>query len=253
MHMRRWALGALLVTVGLVLTGCGEASPADQARDDARKKVEAAYRSIAGSPRIWPADALGRRANEAGLEVLAIDGKESGNGEPGVTMVVIVLGHGAKHEFYGRVTDPVDLPFCFKLTFATMHKPYPPEPVDCAGHGNGPITFPPLPPPPVEPSNDAIREALAGVPPTVDAVRAALDKLDLDQRIRVDIAARDGAVGVGMLALGSYNERLGCTMVRVAPDGTIEVWGPSRVQFQPGELSCTGTEATGHAGITPPH
>ena len=251
--MRRWAFWAVVVTVGLGLTACGEASPEKQARDDARKKVEAAYEKIAGSARIWPADALGRRANEAGLEVLAIDGKESGNGEPGVTMVVIVMGHGAKHDFYHQEVDPVDLPFCFRLTFAELHEPHKPEAVDCAGHGNGPIIFPPLPPPPVIPAMDALTAALTGVAPDVDAVRAALGTLDIDQRIRVDIAARDGAVGVGMLALGSYNERLGCIMVRVAPDGTLEVWRPSRVQFQPGELSCNGTEATGHAGATPPH
>jgi len=250
--MRRWKSLVVAALVGLIVGGCGEPSADERARDDARKKVEAAYGQIAGSPRIWPAEALGRRAIEAGLELLTIDGVEFGKGDP-VTMVVRVVGYGRTYRnVIGRGEDrTVEQPFCLRLTFVELHKRTKPEFVECPEAV--PITYPPLLPPPVTPSHDAIRAVLAGVVPDVDAVQAALAGLDIDQRIMVDIVVADGVVGVGMLAFGNYHERLGCTMVRIAADGTIEIWGPSRIQYQPGELGCHGSEAVRREGSTPPH
>jgi hypothetical protein len=250
--MRRWMPLVVAALVGLIVSGCGEPSADERARDDAWKKVEAAYGQIAGSPRIWPAEALGRRAIEAGLELLTIDGVEFGKGDP-VTMVVRVVGYGQTYRnVIGRGEDrTVEQPYCFRLTFVELHKRPKPEYVECPEVV--PITYPPLLPPPVTPSHDAIKAVLAGVAPDVDAIRAALATLDIDARIRVDIAGDNGVVGVGLLALGNYHERLGCTMVLIGAAGTVEIWGLSSIQYQPGELSCNGTEAVRREGITPPH
>lgn len=248
--LRRWPL-AVAMTFCLGLTGCAEPSPQQQASDDARRKVDAAYGEIAGTRRIWPAEALGRRAVDAGFELLAIDGVETGTDGSGVTMIVRVVGHGAEHDpLYGTETDPVDLPFCFRLHFGWPHKGGAPEPVECPE--TAPITYPPLPQPPPVPEAKAVIESLHGVRIDVAAVRAALESLDLDQRLRIDVQAGDGAVGVGMRSLGPFNERHSCMLIRVAPEG-VEAWHLSRAQYRPGELTCSGGEAIVRAGTKPPH
>jgi hypothetical protein len=246
---RRWLL-ITSVVLGLGVGGCAEPGLEEQARDDAHRKVEAAYGDIAGPPRIWPAEALGRRAVAEGFEVLAIDGTDFGSGGPGVTMVVRVVGQGVGRDLYGEVVETVEVPLCFRLRFVELHVVVPPELVECTD--TPPITYPSLPPAPRLPDRDAVIEALTGVPADASSVRDALETLDLDDRLRVDLQVSDGVVGVGLRAVGPFNQRAGCLLVRVAPDG-VEAWHLSRAQDQPGELSCGGNEAIVRAGIRPPH
>jgi hypothetical protein len=246
---RRWPLTmATILCLGLI--GCAGASPEQRAREDARQQVDTVYASIMGHPRIWPAEALGRRVVEAGFELLAIDGVESGTDGPGVTMIVRVVGRAVNQGVLGTEHGDVDVPVCFRLRFAKLHVAIEPEVVECPD--TPPVTYPPLPSPPPLPERDAVIEALDGVRIDAAAVRAALKALDLDERLRIDVQAGDGAVGVGLRSFGPFNQRHACMLIRVAPDG-VEVWHLSPAQDQPGELSCGGREAIVRAGARPPH
>ncbi|WP_155372507.1 hypothetical protein [Catellatospora vulcania] len=235
----------------LTLTGCGDPSPAEQAEEDATSAVSVAYASMRNNNRIMPAELVGRMAVDRDLEVLEVIGTEAGREEgPGVTLIVRVVGHGADHDFYGMEENAVDLPFCFRLQFTGMHVGHDPELVSCPAKPA--IAYPPLPAPASFPAQDAVEEVFAKVPADVAAARQALQRLKVDQRLEIDVAADAAAVGVALRARGPFGERAGCMLIR-AERGVVEAWTLSRAQDQPGELGCTAAEALGRQGNRPPH
>jgi hypothetical protein len=82
---------------------------------------------------------------------------------------------------------------------------------------------------------------------TEDAVRAAVDGLDLPAGIVREVTTVRGVIGVAV-----HGGRYDCVMARVR-GGVVEVWRPTRVQLAPGELSCTAATATTEGARHPPH
>ncbi|MGC5022506.1 hypothetical protein [Micromonospora sp. DT47] len=80
------------------------------------------------------------------------------------------------------------------------------------------------------------------------SVGAVLDGLALDPRVRRDVATAGGHVGLALRA----DRRGACLLARVVGD-RVEVWSPSAVQLQPGELSRTGETAAASQGQRSPH
>ena len=116
----------------------------------------------------------------------------------------------------------VAIPPGFDRTLAELLRSLPAE--STAADVQGRVTSR-LPVPAVDPET-----GLRGLPPTVDA---AVDGRD---------------VGVSLWAAAGRGCLLGA---RVA--GEVVVWRPSRVQLQPGELSCTAQTAVDLQGTAPPH
>jgi hypothetical protein len=117
--------------------------------------------------------------------------------------------------------------------------------------GAAPVVLPP--PPPVRQlpvgADAVVRSALRRTSP--DAVEAVVRR-GLRAPARgtlapsVEVTARGSDVGVSVA--GEDGCLLGSRV-----DGEVLVWRPSRVQVQPGELSCDPLTALGRMGIHPPH
>ncbi|CAM5631664.1 Translation initiation factor IF-2 OS=Streptomyces tendae OX=1932 GN=GUR47_23830 PE=4 SV=1 [Streptomyces tendae] len=81
-------------------------------------------------------------------------------------------------------------------------------------------------------------------------VRRTLAALDIDPRIRTEVQAHGGRVGVLLSVKGNHFDPQDCLLARVAP-GATEVWMPPRIQRMPGEGGCTVANALDPA--PPPH
>lgn len=250
---RGLAAGVAVVALAL-LGGCAE-SAEDLARQDAREKAETISREVLGIRAIvWKAEELGRRAAARDdLALLRVAGSDVQAAE-GVTLTVRVAGHGAETDFYGEPDRTVDVEVCYDMHFKGIHEPGPVERTDCPD--GPPIVYDPLPPAPQLPTIEQLKAALpnvaAGGVADEAEVRAALARLALDPRVRIDVASRNGEVGLTLLARDEEQHTKDCRFAHVKPGATL-VWRPATVQLQPGELSCAADEALRELGVQPPH
>jgi hypothetical protein len=122
----------------------------------------------------------------------------------------------------------------------------------CPAHA-APVHLPPPPPVRVVPQGAdavvraALRRRSGGAERVEAAVRSGLPapaRGTLAPEVRV--AAQGSDVGV------SVSGQDGC-LLGSRVDGEVLVWRPSRVQVQPGELSCDPATALGRMGIDHPH
>jgi hypothetical protein len=238
-------VAAIVVVGALCLAGCARNQPT--AQEEARKDAlgpAGKVASMLGSRQLaWTPEQIGRRAQRINrVAVLAVRGGHANEGD-GVTMVIQVVGHGmdadgGSHEF----------PFCFEIRYAPNTPPAPHE-VPCpAGE---PMAFPPAPQPPALPTLDQLKAALAASGADEDAIRKAL--AGLDPRVRLQVTVSGDAAGVAVRSDNPEDFTFNCVMARVRAGQAVQAWSPSRVQLQPGELTCAAGEALAGYGQQPPH
>lgn len=192
------------------------------------------------------AGAIGRALSaRSEAELVAISGVDTAH-PGGVTAVLRIMGQGTD----GSWLEPESVAeyFCFELRFA-LASPAPPATVPCPSPATR-LTFPP-PAEPKVPSPDELRAALAATGADETRVRAALAGLSLDPTVRIDVATRDGAVGVALRPPMRESGQYECVFARVRA-GTVDAWQPAAVQLQPGELACLAEESIAGYGIQPP-
>jgi hypothetical protein len=151
---------------------------------------------------------------------------------------------------------------CYTATFNYYGTIGTPRRIACP-RAAAPVTPPPTRPKPeaVIPNgaDEVVEQVLANASPAPRAedVRAALvaalGKAAPDAAHRRQLAApqvaTDGPdVGVAL----AVPDRHGC-LLGARVDGKVQVWRPSRVQVQPGELACDPATALARQGMRPPH
>ncbi|SCF21715.1 hypothetical protein GA0070564_104195 [Micromonospora mirobrigensis] len=190
---------------------------------------------------LYRADEYAHAAGQQpGVSVLSVRGETHWG--TGVTLVLRVVGHGVAIGADGSVIRDRDLPICFRVQLGPQDDDQDDD-IPCPAGEPSPV----VPDPTLDGVDDRLRRALAGTGPDQAAVRAALAGLRLDPRVRQEVTAADGRVGVALRAT-----RYDCLVARVTVDGA-QLWRPSRVQLAPGELSCTAGLAFGAQFGRSPH
>ncbi|WP_229401717.1 hypothetical protein [Micromonospora okii] len=236
----------------LLLPGCSGPEPqVDTARSrelamqDAGRKVALVEQAVKrGRRKPSPARRYAREAARVtGTEVLRTDDTRT---DGGVSLVVRVHGVTPAVDTSGRaMARTFDLPVCYEIIVAVDAMDDRVDEVSCPTGPPLTVSLDPELPGSVE---DDLRRALpTGAAATEQAVRAAVDGLDLEPLVARQVAAAGGVVGVALRA-----SQYVCLLARVA-GGRVEVWRPSRVQLAPGELSCTADVAVAGLGRRPPH
>ncbi|MFE2588382.1 translation initiation factor IF-2 [Streptomyces anthocyanicus] len=231
----------LLAPLLLLASGCGPAQSsrsgaADAAREAARTVGERLY-----GPRPRTAEEVGRAASQLdGVEVMRVTGASTHEGD-GIDVVVRTSGSA-----YNSWVDleEITVRSCFTVRVSPSSRwREDPHDVDCP---KGPaLTFPPPPEPPRLPAEE-LRERLPRVPTggrvNETEIRRTLAALDLDPRIRTEVKADGGRVGVLLSVRGNHFDPQDCLLARVVP-GAADVWVPPRIQRMPGEGGCTVANA----------
>ena len=208
----------LAVLVCALLAGCGGAET-DRAEQEARA---VGLRMVNSGAR--EGDAVGH-ARFAGAEIV----------EAADQRVVVRLRLDGFDRWGQPVTDP---PRCFAYELDGGLDEHEPHAVDCPR--TGALKLPPAPRQPTLPADAErrIERALRSRP--ADLAAAVRGRLrDRDARV----TAEPGGVAAAA----------GDDCVSPLPRARVEVWRPSRVQLQPGELTCDAATAVAGAGQRPPH
>ncbi|WP_433341728.1 hypothetical protein [Micromonospora sp. CA-111912] len=245
--------GLVSVSVGLLLLpGCYGPEPQvdkirtrELAMQDAGRKVTLVEQAVKRERRHPnPAQRYAREAARvAGTEVMRIGGTRTG---AGVSLIVRVHGVATAVDASGRsMNEPFDLPVCYAISVEQDAMDDRVDEVSCPD--GSPLTISVDPELPGSAEDDLRRALSTGGAVTEQAVRAAVDGLDLEPLVNRQVAAVGGVVGVALRA-SQYD----CLLARVE-GGRVEVWRPSRVQLAPGELSCTADTAVAGHGRRPPH
>ncbi|MFD5283884.1 translation initiation factor IF-2 [Streptomyces rubrogriseus] len=231
----------LLLAPLLLASGCGPArSSRSEATDAAREAARTVGERLYGR-RPRTAEEVGRAASQmAGVEVMRVTGTSTHEGD-GVEVVVRTSGSA-----YNSWVDleEVTVRSCFTVRVSPGSRwREDPHDVDCP---EGPaLTFAPPPEPPELPAEE-LRTTLPRIPADgrVDEaeVRRTLAALDLDPRIRTEVEADGGRVGVLLSVKGNRFDPQDCLLARVVP-GATEVWVPPRIQRMPGEGGCSVANA----------
>ncbi|MFJ1656270.1 translation initiation factor IF-2 [Streptomyces sp. NPDC088337] len=232
--MRRLLLLAPLL---LFTAGCGVVqSSEDEATDAAREVARTAGERLYGQ-RPRTAEEVGRSASGIdGVEVLRVTGTSTHDGD-GIDVVVRTSGTA----FNKWVDiDEIAVRRCFAVRVSPKSEwGEDPHDVDCPD--GPPLAFAPPPEPPRLPYEE-LRAKLPRVPVggRVDEaeVRRTLAALHLHPKIRTEVKADGGRVGVLLSVEGNHYDAQDCLLARVDP-GATEVWMPPRIQRMPGEGGCT--------------
>jgi len=202
-----------------LLAGCG-AAEADRAEQEARA---VGLRMVNSGAR--EGDAVSH-ARFAGAEVV----------EAADRRVVIRLRLEAFDRWGQHVTDP---PRCFAYELDGGVDEHEPHAVDCPRRGA--LRLPPAPRVPTLP---------AGAERRIERVLRERPA-ELAAAVRRRLRARDVRVTAapGGVAAAAGDD---CVLARFR-GRRIEVWRPSRVQLQPGELTCDAATAVAGSGQRPPH
>jgi hypothetical protein len=247
--------------LALVASSCS--SPAGDAQTD--KSAAAAARRIS-SPRRHSADALVRAAvGTSGvpgdLAVLtAEDLRAKAIADPLARLVFRVHRAGGLSGF--TRSEPVTA--CYEAMFNWYGVMGTPRRIDCPSGANAILPMPLAPVPRVEIPlgfDRALSKLLTALPAatTVEAVArrvmSALPAPTVDpvsgiSNVLPAVTATVHAADVGV-SLWDADSRQCLFGARLA--GAVTVWRPSRVQLQPGELSCDASAALELAGLRPPH
>ncbi|MBE1534227.1 hypothetical protein H4W34_004060 [Actinomadura algeriensis] len=244
--MRRLLI--FLVLPLLAVTSCGTGE--DRAAEDAAKTAGEVSRELYDAAD-RPAQDIGHLADDIeGVEVLRVrpDGRAGA--------VIVIRVSGSDYEDWPHEQQEVTVRRCFELRITEKAEwDEEPDGVDCPA--NAPLTFAPWPEDPEIPSVEEIGKALPQVPDggTVREaeVREAVESLDLDPGVKVQVGtvpSVQGVVGVVLMAKPYLDDVPDCTLARVAPGGT-HIWIPPRIQRTPGEAGCgLGNAVT---PMRPPH
>ncbi|MFH8443196.1 translation initiation factor IF-2 [Streptomyces sp. NPDC018026] len=236
--MRRILLLAplLLLASGCGLTQSSRSEATDAAREAARTVGERLY-----GQRPRTAEEVGRAASQMdGVEVLRVTGTSTHEGD-GVDVVVRTSGSA-----YNSWVDleEVTVRSCFTVRVSPRSRwREDPQDVDCP-EGPAPVFAPPPEPPglPTEELRAKLPRVPAGGRVDETEVRRTLAALDLDPRVRTEVEADGGRVGVLLSVQGDHFDPQDCLLARVVP-GATEVWVPPRIQRMPGEGGCSVANA----------
>jgi hypothetical protein len=247
-----------------VASGCsGALAPGNAETDRIAKVVSDAIsypyqKSAAGYARV----ALATRAGQDGrLRVVAIEELKADElGDPLGRLVFLVHLEGSEA---GWTTSP-PVTACYKAEFSFYGVVGSPRRMVCPRDAT-PITPPPTQPTPEivipDGADEVAEQVLTAAAPTPRAedIRGALAEA-LDRATPDALPGRrplppapqvvtDGSdIGVALAAPDDHSCLLGARI-----DGKVLVWRPSRVQVQPGELSCAPGTALARQGTRPPH
>jgi hypothetical protein len=258
----RWRPAVLTLAGVLALAAPGCSRPPGSAETDRIAEVVADAISY---PRQTSATGLARaalatRAGQDGrLRLVAIEELHAvGPQDPMARLVFLVHLQGSEGAF---TTEPA-VTACYEARFNSDGIIGSPRRIACP-RGASPVTPPPATPEPEIAIPDGADElvervlAAAGRRPDAEEVRASVQE-GLRKAAAGDPAGRepplpqvstDGAdVGVAMLEPDGRACLLGARV-----GGQVLVWRPSRVQLQPGELSCDPGTALARQGTRPPH
>lgn len=243
---------ALIMLAALGLAGCADRPSArEQALETATASADKVSR-VGGESRFpWTLEQLGRKATAVnGVAVVKAEGTTTST-EPGVRLTVRIAASGMDpgDGFLDSGGSTEEFTFCFEVHFAPDHMRTRQE-VPCPQAE--PISFPPAPPPPALPTKEQLDRILRTGGADEAAIRAALDALKLDPRVRAQVEVHNSGAGIAARAVDDETRAIHCIMAR-SRDGEIKVWSPSSVQLQPGELTCSAGEALAGYGMTPPH
>jgi hypothetical protein len=247
-----------------VASGCsGALAPGNAETDRIAKVVSDAIsypyqKSAAGYARA----ALATRAGQDGrLRVVAIEELKADElGDPFGRLVFLVHLEGSEAGW----TKSPPVTACYNAEFSFYGIIGSPRRMVCPRDAT-PITPPPTQPTPeiVIPNgaDEVVEQVLTAAAPTPRAEdirgalietlgRAAPDALPGRRtRLPAPQVATDGSdIGVALAAPDDHGCLLGARI-----DGKVLVWRPSRVQVQPGELTCAPGTALARQGTRPPH
>jgi hypothetical protein len=262
----RPTIGTLVGVLGFVAVaaGCsGELAPGNAETDRIAKVVSDAISyprqdSAAGYARA----ALATRAGQDGrLRVVAIEELQADElGDPLGRLVLLIHLEGSEAGW--TISRPVTA--CYKAEFSFYGVIDSPRRMVCPRDAT-PVTPPPTQPTPQiaipDGADEVVEQVLTAAAPTprAEAIRGALTEAlgrasgDAPPGRRplppTPQVATDGAnVGVALAVPDDHSCLLGARI-----DGKVLVWRPSRVQVQPGELSCAPGTALARQGMRPPH
>ena len=256
----RPGIGTLAGALGFVAlaAGCSGAPPPGNAETD--RIAEVVSRAISyprqDSAAGYARAALATRAGQAGtLRLVAIE--ELKAGEPTDPLGRLVFLVHLERSESGFVASPA-VSACYAATFHYYGAIGSPRRIACP-RGATPVTPPPTQPKPEVVIPDGADEVVGQVltdaapVPRADDVRVALvealGKAAPGGQQPAPQVATDGAdIGVAL----AVPERRSC-LLGARIDGKVQVWRPSRVQLQPGELSCDPATALARQGTRPPH
>lgn len=266
MSVLRRTIGTLAGVLGFVAVaaGCsGALAPGNAETDRIAKVVSDAISyprqdSAAGYARA----ALATRAGQAGrLRVVAIEELRADElGDPLGRLVFLVHLEGSEA---GWTRSP-PVTACYEAEFSFYGVIGSPRRMVCPRDAT-PITPPATQPTPQiaipDGADEVVEQVLTAAAPTprAEAVRGAL--AEALGRVSPDAlpgrrplpptpqVATDGTdIGLALAAPDDHSCLLGARI-----DGKVLVWRPSRVQVQPGELSCAPGTALARQGMRPPH
>jgi hypothetical protein len=234
----RAAWGVGVATSAIVLMGCPGTSATDPAGNPETDRIARVVADAISYPRRDDADGLVRAtlATTAGqdgrITVLAAEDLDAE--EPSDPLARLVFRIHVDGTPSGLPAEP-PVTACYSAEFNHYGIIDQPHRMDCPSGDTEPIVPPPRGPAPTLPADARTRlqaalESLSAaqrIEP--DAVVAAIGPLDLTDTTP-EIVARRGAIGV---AIRSGDD---CLLARVA--SRVDVWIPSRVELQPGELGC---------------
>ncbi|MEH0844222.1 hypothetical protein V6U81_17685 [Micromonospora sp. CPCC 205711] len=239
------AVAAGTMLAAALLAGCGWAEGEDAetlARREARGRLDEVI-TVIERVRPWEADEFGRIVHgRTGLELMSLEGVDRAGG---VSLVVRTHGEATTTDWSGSDSGHADVTLCHRLVYRT-DEVQPVTEVDCPT--TAPVTPRPAATLPPDLTERLRRELPTGPAATEASVGAYLDRPRLDSRVRRDVASYGGSVGLALRA----DRRGSCLLARVVGD-KVEVWSPSPVQLQPGELTCSGRTAAAGQGQRSPH
>jgi hypothetical protein len=237
-----------LLVPALVLGGVGGCAIGGPARADETDRIAEIVALAIDSPR--QADATGyaraaaatRAGQDGRLAVIRVDARR-------IVLRVHLVAIVDDTAMFGH--DEPEVTTCYDVG-VDVSGVGDPERVTCPAAATPVALPPPLPHREIPTGADAVvRTALRRTPRDADALRAAVRK-DLaapaSGALAPEVLAATDGTDIGLSVGGEGECLLGS---RVA--GRVLVWRPSRVQVQPGELSCDPSTALGREGITPPH
>jgi hypothetical protein len=252
----RMQRGALLgVALLLLVAGC-QASRADLPGSDETDRIAQVV-----------SDAIGYPTQDSAMDY-ARAAADTTAGQDGRLAVVDVeeLEADDRTEPFARLTYRIHLEAqnagwiadepvtaCYLADFGSYGLADPPERVACPA-GARPVDIPPFTPEPVAEVPDGFDRVLdralaAAVPDAValhKEIGTALRRAGRPPLPRLDVAVDGTDAGVAVSGEGEC-------LLGARVDGRVEVWSPSAVQIQPGELSCDARTALGRLGQQPPH
>ncbi|MEU7005012.1 hypothetical protein [Nonomuraea sp. NPDC046570] len=246
--MRRLLASLLALSLASVLVSCS----ADPAEEAARFRADEIARQL-GRGLSWNPEDIGHwLSREKDVTVYSVTGTRYSldSGEMGRVVLRIrataTAGSGVRgiprdKAHLATPVPPLVAAPCFEISVS-----YADAEVDEVGCPDGP---PPVFRAPAEIPDRAHQWLKSRLPkaPDLQSARDAVRSLDLDDRIRVEVADINGVIGVALY------ERPGvCLFARVRSVG-VEVWSPSRIQVMPGEGSCSAAEAASGFAQRPPH